>query len=424
MAQLAVWMVVCFAVALTLQKRPVLVLAVVLAIRVLVPSTGGWVLIGNWAGNAAIHPATLLLLTWAPFFILGNISAVAAEVRRHRFIHGLLVLSVTLFLVVALVMSGPTSLIGLTNSVVGSVLFFFCARIAETSRPGAMSVLVKVLICLTAVESLLVIAQWLMGNLLPWGAIVQFTLATRPLGTFDSPLDLGLAVALVIPLLVSIRSATLRYVCALLLVVAVVLSESRTPTILAVVGLAYLILSSMKSIRSLVAMLVVLGIGAAVVTSLPILGGLAERFTGDDGNSSAARSVATDYIFQNITSVVLFGNGWGSSYQLKGTLLETSLENGYAILAFDLGGISVLILLVAQLLIALGRRGRPGAWLGALFAIAGGFTYSGITTMSAISIVMWAVLAARLSPVSVNSPAPLKDESRASDIAMSAAKKY
>lgn len=399
MAQLAVWMVVCFAMALTLQKRPVLVLGVILALRILVPSTGGWVLIGDWPGNAAIHPATLLLLTWAPFMLLSNIPAVAAEVRRHRLVHGLLGLSVTLFIVVAAVTSGPTSLVGLTNSVIAGVLFFFCMRISDAARPGAIGAILRVFITLMVIESLLVIAQWLMGNLLPWGAIIEFTLATRPLGTLDSPLDLGLAAALVIPLLAIIKNSALRYVSALLLVVAVVLSESRTPTIFAIIGLAFLIFSAMKSVRSFVTMLVVVGIGAAVVVNVPILSGLTERFTGDDGNSSAARRVATDYILQNIDSVILFGNGWGSSYQLKGSLLQTSLENGYAILAFDLGGISALALLAGQLLIALGRRGLPGGWLAAIFAIAGGFTYSGITTMSAISIVIWTVLATRLPPV-------------------------
>jgi hypothetical protein len=96
----------------------------------------------------------------------------------------------------------------------------------------------------------------------------------------------------------------------------------------------------------------------------------------------------------------VFGNGWGSSYELKGTILETSLENGYAILAFDLGGVAVICLLLGQMSVLVSRRGIPGAWLAAAFAIVGGFSYSGITTMSAISIVMWTIFAMRLGPVS------------------------
>ncbi|CAH0130093.1 hypothetical protein [Microbacterium sp. Bi128] len=405
MAQLAVWMVVCVAIALTLQRRPILVLGVILALRILIPSTGGWVLIGNWQGSAAIHPATLLLLTWAPFFFLSNVPSVAEELRRHRIIHGLLSLAVVLFAVVAIVQSGPTSLIGLTNSVLAGVLFFFSLRVSEILRPGTITKIARILISLMIFESLLVVFQWITGTLLPWSALLQFALAVRPLGTFDSPLDLGLAAALVIPLLVGVRRAVLRYVFALILAVAVVLSESRTPTIFAAIGLLFLVFAAMRTVRSFVTMIVVVGLGSALVFNLQIFSGLAERFTGDDGNSAAARSVATDYIMQNIGSVLILGNGWGSSYQLKGTLLETSLENGYAILAFDLGGVGVLCLLLAQVLIVLRRKGYPGSWLAAVFAIAGGFAYSGITTMSAISIVMWTVFASRL-----HSDVPLPQE--------------
>ena len=418
MVQLSVWMVICFAIALCLQKRPVLVLGLVLILRILVPSTGGWVLIGNWAGNAAIHPATLLLLSWAPFALLANIKAVGQEVRSRRLVHGFLALAVVLFLVVALIRSGPTSVIGLTNSVLAGILFFFMLRVMQIVQPGTMQRIVRLLITLMVLESVLVLFQWLTGTNLPWSAVIDFPVATRSLGTFDSPLDLGLAAAITIPLLATVRHPLVRYGSAILLLSAVVLSESRTPTIFAAVGVAYLVLVSMKSVRSFIAMLVVLGVGTAVFLSLPILSGLLERFTGDDGNSAAARSVATDYILQNLQSVLIVGNGWGSSYQLKGTLLETSLENGYAILAFDLGGIAVVFLLLAQVSIALGKRGIPGAWLAVVLAIAGGFTYSGITTMSAISIVIWTSLAARVAtPESVtlrldSSPEVLKPRLR------------
>lgn len=407
MAQLVVWMVICVAVALSLQKRPVFVLSAVLVLRILVPSSGGWVIIGDWVGNAAIHPASLLLLTWAPFALLANSRVVARELRRHPLIHAFIALAVLLFVVVAFVRGGPTSLIGLTNSVLAGVLFFFMVRTTDLATPGSAYRVIRVLITVMAAESVLVIFQWATNSLLPWGAIVQFPLATRALGTFDSPLDLGLAAALTVPLLVVVRRGLVRYASAMLLLAAVALSESRTPTIFAVLGVAYLVLSSMKSVRSFVAMVVVLGAAVAVFINVPILSGLTERFTGDDGNSAAARSVATDYIFDNISSVLVFGNGWGSSYRLKGTLLETSLENGYAILAFDLGGVAVLCLLFGQVLIALSRRGAPGAWLSAIFAIAGGFTYSGITTMSAISIVMWTVFAARITP-----PLPAADQTK------------
>lgn len=397
MVQLLVWGLVCVAIALSCQKRPVLVLGIILSLRLMVPSTAGWLLIGNWQGSAAMHPATLLLIVWSAFALLSNPLAVIREWRKHWVVHALLSLAVVVAIVMAVLLSGPTSLFGLTNSLLAGILFFFCLRVTESSGTGAVAKIVRLLIILMTIQSVLVVIQWIVGTNVPWQSIAQLSPGTRPLGTFDSPLDLGLAAALTLPLLASVRRLLSRYVLLIVMLAAVVLSESRTPTIMAAIGAAYLIFSAFRTLRSFVAMGVVVSIGAVIFVNLPILNGLVERFTGDDGNSSAARSVATDFILTNLDSVLVFGNGWGSSYALKGTFLETSLENGYAILAFDLGGIAVILLLLGQILIALSRRGLPGAWLAAIFGIAGGFTYSGITTMSAISIVIWTVLAARLT---------------------------
>ena len=398
MVQLVIWGIVCVAVALSLQKRPTLVLAIVLILRLLIPSQAGWVLIGNWQGYAALHPATLLLIVWAAFALLSNAPGVAREWRAHWAIHSLLALCVTLAVVMAVTLTGPTALFGLTNSLLSSILYFFCLRVVQGSDADAVPIIVRVFVLTMVVESILVIVQWLAGSNLPWAAVAGIQPGSRPVGTFDSPLDLGLAAAIAIPLLVTVRSPLPRYVALVLLLAAVVLSESRTPTIMAVVATIIILVLAIRSLRSLITMVIVVGVGIVAFINLPVLDGLVERFSGDDGSSSAARSVATEYILENIGSVVVFGNGWGSSYAMKGTVLETSLENGYAILAFDLGGLAVIALLAAQLLIWFSRRGMPGAWLAAFFAVLGGFTYSGITTMSAISMVIWAVLAARLSP--------------------------
>src|SRR5690606_1219362 len=111
------------------------------------------------------------------------------------------------------------------------------------------------------------------------------------------------------------------------------------------------------------AMVGLLGLGYFVASSVPVFSGLIERFTGDDGNSTVARELATNYIVENLHTVLIIGNGWGDSYRLKGTVLATSLENGYAILAFDIGGLMVAVLIAVQLRIILSRGGVSGSWL-------------------------------------------------------------
>lgn len=409
--RLAVWVVFCLVVVTTQQSRPVVVLSAVVALRVLVPSTAGGLLIGTWEGNTALHPATVLLGVFCVFTLRGRWSSIVAEVTPRRGWYAGLAVVAFLLVVQAVVGSGPTSLLGLTNAVLAPVLLCFVARTSEQDVPGTLRRLALVFIGVMLVVAAVVIVQVVLRSDLPWGAvgaqmtsgIVQF----RPRGTLDSPLDLGFAAAVAIPLTSFIHRAPIRLVVALVLLSTVVLTASRMPTVVAVAGVAWIIV---RSTRSFVAVLTVLASGCAAVLLVlrtSMLNGLVQRVTGDDGSSSSARGAATQYILDHIWDHALVGGGWGAAWQLKGQVLRTSLENSYAILAFDLGLVPVVLLVLVLLRPVLDSGAPVGARLAVMAGVFLGFCYSGLVTMSAASTVLW--LAIALCSPSARSP---EDERR------------
>lgn len=393
MTQLTIWLLLCTIVTFSLQRRPIIVLSIVLAMRLAIPSQVGWLIIGDWEGNAAIHPSTILLISWSAIALMSRLEDVGRELRQWRGTYLTLAFVSTFFVIVAVFQSGLTSLFGLTNSLLAAMLFFFMVRVVARQQANTAKVLLRLFISVMIAEAFLVILQWAVQASIPWSLVHEFPVLTRPLGTFDSPLDLALACAIAIPLMTNIRTPAFRYGGGLLLLAATVLSESRTPTAIAAAGFLYLIIRSFASGRAVIAVTSVAAIGIYLALTFPVLSGLVERITGDDGNSLAARSVATEYILSHLSEVLWVGNGWGSSYALKGSELATSLENGYAILAFDLGALAVAALFLTQLRVALGRGAVESSWFAGIAAISGGFIYSGITTMSAISLITWTVLA-------------------------------
>jgi hypothetical protein len=264
--RLAVWVVVCLVVVTTQQSRPVVVLATVVALRVLVPSTAGGLLLGNWEGNAALHPATVLLVVYCVFGLRGRWSSMVAEVTPRRGWYAGLAVVAFLLVVQAAVGSGPTSLLGLTNAVLAPMLLCFVARTSEQAVPGTLRRLAVVFLGMMLVVAAVVVVQVVLRSDLPWGlvgargtsGIVQF----RPRGTLDSPLDLGFAAAVAVPLTSFIQRAPVRLVVALMLLSTVVLTASRAPTAVAVVATVWVVA---RSTRSFVAVLTIVISGCAAV---------------------------------------------------------------------------------------------------------------------------------------------------------------
>jgi drug/metabolite transporter superfamily protein YnfA len=394
-----IWLFVCVILSVAGVRRQGLVLSCVLILRLVIPSQAGGLVIGDWAGSSAIHPGTILLLVYGAISALHNREHVGRELAKYPGIYGSVLFVSTIFVAVSVVESGPTSLLGLSNAVLSGFVFLFVCRIEEQARPGTTRRLILVFLTAMVGISLLVAGQAALGSNLPWGARIgsAYTLtgATfRPLGTFDSPLDLGYAAAIAVPFFALVQRPLLRFGGAGFMLLAVVLSESRAPTLVAVIGVAILVLTTVRSATALVAVGVAVASGLLVVTYTGVLAGLIERFSVDDGNSSTAREAATRYSQEHLLDHAVFGGGWGSAYRLVGTVLKTSLENSYAILAFDLGLAFVIVLLLLQLRLILMRGSLPGAKVGAISGIVLAFLFSGLVNMGAAPTILWLALCA------------------------------
>ncbi|QCR42503.1 hypothetical protein C1N91_02030 [Curtobacterium sp. SGAir0471] len=395
--RLAIWVVFCLVVVTTQQSRPVVTLSAVIALRLLVPSTAGGLLVGAWEGNAALHPATILVIVHCVFGLRSQWSSVAAEVPPRRGWYAGLVVVAFLLVVQAVVGSGPTSLLGLTNAVLAPMLFCFVARTSERAVPGTLRRLAVVVIGVMLVVAAVVVIQVVLRSDLPWGPVggrgAVGTGQFRPRGTLDSPLDLGFAAAVAIPLASFVRRAPIRLVVALVLLSTVVLTASRAPTAVALAGTLWVVV---RSTRSFVAVLTIVISGCAAVlvaVRTSLLSGLVERVTGDDGSSASARGAAARYIVEHIWDHTFIGGGWGAAWQLKGAVLRTSLENSFAILAFDLGLIPVVVFVLVLLRPSFDRSAPVGARLAVVVGVFLGFCYSGFATMSAASTVLWLAVA-------------------------------
>lgn len=406
--RLAVWVLVCLVVVATQHARPVVILSTIVVLRVLVPSSAGGLLLGNWEGNAALHPGTVMLVVYCTIGLRGRWPDVVEEVAPRRAWYCGLVVVGFLFVVQAVLGSGPTSLLGLTNAVLAPMLLCFVARVSEQALPGTLRRLALVFLGTMLVVAAVVVVQVVLRSDLPWGLLDDRMLSAvkqfRPRGTLDSPLDLGFAAAVAIPLTSFVQRVPVRLVVALVLLSTVVLTASRMPTVVAVAAAAWIIARGM---RSFVAVLTIVFSGCAavfLVLRTSMIDGLLERVTGDDGSSSSARGAAAKYIVDHLWDHTFAGGGWGAAWQLKGQVLRTSLENSYAILAFDLALIPVILFVLVLLRPVLDKHAPIGARLAGLGGVFLGFCYSGFATMSAATTVLW--LAIALSGVGRHRRAP------------------
>lgn len=410
-------MVICVVFAVVGSSRPGLVLSIFVILRLTVPSQAGGLIIGDWEGNEALHPATILLLVYAGVGVIARRDSLAKELSEHLGIYSCLLFVATAFVFVSTLESGPTSLVGLTNVVLSPLILVLMARVEEQSCPGSIRRLaLAYLVTLACIAGLVLIQAALQSNL-PWAFRIQNSYTSpgqgfRPLGTFDSPLDLAFACTIGIPIAALIARPLIRFAAALAFLLAVVLSESRAPTAAAILGCLWLIFATVRSAKAILPVIGVLTIAGVIASTTTALDGLLARLNGQDGNSSSQRSIAFDYVRDNIAGSLIAGGGWGSAYELRGTVLRTSLENSYAILAFDLGAIFVLGLLLTQLRIVMFRGGLPGAQVSAILGILLAFLYSGLVIMSAASTALWLALAMCFPTISSS---PLDTQQRVHD---------
>ncbi|MBG6060221.1 hypothetical protein IWX89_003695 [Cryobacterium sp. MP_M3] len=373
---------------------------VVLFLATAVPYVASDLVTGYSGGFLDLHPATWFALF---AFIVASLirpREVLKLIGRDPVPNFLMATVLSIVVATVVVRDGSSGLSLIANQMVVPYAVFLWARfeIRRDSRFGAS--LARFVVGLGAIESALALFQWATKTTLFFTTQMStygwYRLNVRQFGTLDHPLTLSLLLAICIPLSVNIRRAYFQVPVVVLLLIGVLLTESRTGLLLAAAGLAFLLLRKQASVKTRIAACGALGLGLILFFQSSLAEGIAARLDNDNGSANA-RSLALKFFFENVWHYFLGGDGVGSSFETSSNGgLATSLESPVLMYALDFGLLVTLIYFGVQLVLVLrwkrGWTATSGARAGALFAVLSIQTYSSVATESAAALLVWAVI--------------------------------
>ncbi|MGD8168340.1 O-antigen ligase family protein [Herbiconiux sp. P16] len=383
--QLIVWLVLCAMLSFLLRKRPVALIGVALALRVAIPSVGASLVTGQEI-SVQLQPATYFLMCAFLITLLSHSQAAGRELGAHFFFYLVMLLAFVFMLLVTVTLRGPQSVVLLVDTFGMGLLLLILVRVAMVDVPKNGRSIAIVFVCIAIAESAVALTQWFVHDTIFWKSYMAnfywySPTGTTVTGTIGALLDVGMLLAIAVPLTASIPRPVFRFSAALVLILGILATERRTPLIVALLGLLYLlIISKMPSVARVVAFVGV-GVAGWVILASNLIQGVTDRFN-NDVISGQVRNEALDYFLANIDTQPWYGGGFGANGAVQGLL--SSFENGYTMYAWDFGVFIAAVIfgaLIVQLLLAVFRRplvpGALVAFAAALFLIG---TYSGLQT--------------------------------------------
>lgn len=389
MALLA-WLLFAAVLAGVWMRHSSVVPTVSIALYIFIPFVAGSNLTGGFG-----HPGTILVLVALAGSAIFRPKVLFREIGEHPLIYLSLVTLLT-FLFVSLRLNSNEAVY------VDTVLapFALLVIIRMSTHWGSIRLALRnTLIAIAVAQVLLSVIAWITGRPAFFAdAFARYYWFTpefaRGLGTTDHPLVLSLLLASVIPLLATLRSVRLQFTILLTLYAGLLLSESRTGLVAAVIGSAFLLL---RPGRSLGIRATVIAAGLTVCLLLiqsPLGSGVMERFA-NDGGSSSARFTAIDAFIARASEFAVLG--WGNSggdlfRQQEG--LNSSLESAFLIFAVNYGiPFAIGYFAIAVAVIAIGRDPLGGSRVAAITSLVMVQTFSSIATTSASAVLVWVLVA-------------------------------
>lgn len=401
MTHLAIWLLVCIAVAMVFRGRPMYVLVLVLLLWTAVPAIAGHRLTGLTTGAIAFHPASWLLLVTLGIQLFLRPRPLVDAVRRQPFLFMIVAIFIAgAFLTSRATGSGGTRL--LLDQIVGPFLLFWIAVAHSHRQRSPILLLRNTIILAMAAESLLAVVQKSFGSILFYESDYERLYWFDPerferwMGTTDSPLVFSLGLCVAGALALGLRAWILRSALLFLFLIGTIITQARTGSAVMCAVILYSILRSQMVVWARALTVVAVAVAGIVLVRSDLVAGLVERLTNDTG-STDARLRALQFMAQNWTSY--FGSGFGmtSSYTIaRDAGLQTSIESSYLMYVVDVGLILATAYFGAQLGVFL-RYGNQHAFLGGSLAAAIGLllqhTFSGVAGTNLSGSFIWAVLA-------------------------------
>ena len=404
MAQLAVWLLLCLAVAVALRRYPVVLVALAFALWTIIPAVVGVRVIGLSARTPfAFHPASWLVLSGFLVQIFYDPKALSRAVARHPY----LVVIVTAFSVVALSTSlaegsGGSRLFVEPNIRPFLMALVLIAHAGQREREGVRNLL----LALAAAQALLSLAQSIQGSTILYGdayATISWfdpDRFDRWMGTTDSPLILSVLLCAAAALTLGLRSEVLRAALLILYLSSVLVTQSRVAAV--VIAGVFALSVFRRQVSLLARILTAIGLGFAIwyIGTSGLAGGLLGRLENDTG-SNMARGRAFDYALAQWDHYLISGTGLGSSYQFaRNAGLESSLESSFLMYAVDAGILAAVIYFSAQVVILIkgGWRVRPlGMVLAGVLVVALQHASSALAFVNLVGSLGWLILGCVIS---------------------------
>lgn len=413
--QLAAWLLVCVGLSVAFLRHSSLGLRFALILWLFVPSAAGDLLTGVSAGSGApaLHPASWLVLTFGVLSLLRFPRQVWAGVTGYSAaLIGMGVL-VTVGIATTYSFLHRLPLPFLADQAVVPFAIFIWARWEINRDPTEKRRLARFLVAIGAVMAMLALVGSLVGVTSLYGISTDFA---RQAVTLDHPLTLALYLTFCVPLTLSFDRATTQFGLVALLIVAQLLTQSRTGLLLSALAAVYVLLRSRTSLLARNVMILTVPVAVLLAASSTLAAGLLVRFENDLG-SGALRSTASDYFFDNWQEYLWIGRGVGANYAISEAAgLQSSLESAFYMYALDFGLVTTLAYFGLFLVQIVPRtlktpHGRVGGGASAILVFIFVQGYSSVATDSAAGVILWmaGALAASMSPLANGPPASGKD---------------
>lgn len=399
--QLIAWFFVSLSAAVALRHRPFPLLMSALVLWCLLPGGAAHLVVGHPMSGMTLHPAAVLIL--AMFVVQVCVhpgkagAAVAARFEMYAMLATPCVVAVALGLMAHGLMSFGMALEQLCAPVAAFLLVGLCVR----QHPGRVGTIHGVVVGVAAMEAALALAQFAFQSPLLFTSDYESqswfrSTFGRWMGTLDHPLVLGLLLAVAVPLLSGVRRTWALAPGLVLLLAGLVVTQSRVGLMLGSLGAVYLLASRRSKAGAAMVALLLLGAGLYAQQA-----GYFEALTArvaDDTGSAAARSYAWSYFLDHLADFSWLGGGMGSSYNTSDKAgIGTSFENSFVMYAIDLGLIPAVMyfgVMLACCIRAFRDRVSGGLPLAAAAAFIAPLTFSGLSSRSAASCLVWVVFAA------------------------------
>ena len=314
--QFALWLGLCVVFSIVAMRFHRGALRVVVFLALATPYVASNLVTGTPSGFLNIHPSSWLALATCSVALVIRPREILKVVTVNPLANSLLTLILAIVVVTSLVRDGSSGLALVVNQM--AVPYVLCLWVQfEIRRDSSFGPsLARFIVLMGTLQSALSLLQWITKVTYLYtpqmSTYAWYRTNVRQLGTLDHPLTLSLLLVICIPLAVNLNRAAVQIPVVFLLITGVLLTQSRIGLVLAVIGLAFLLLRKRASSGTRIAAVAALAFGAVLFVQSDLAAGVALRLENDNGSANA-RALAVNFFFENIRNYILSGGGIGSS---------------------------------------------------------------------------------------------------------------